>query len=120
MDEPFGTRDFITRWKMRSDLTRIWQKEKKTILFVTPDIAEAVQLSTRVLVMSKRPATLQTVIDVDFPCPRDLDLHKYLETRDQICAAMGVSLCIGESTAEPNRQPSGLIKNLAQFAASLR
>ena len=53
MDEPFGALDFITRLKMRSDLTRIWQSEKKTILFVTHDIEEAVQLSDRVLVMSQ-------------------------------------------------------------------
>ena len=59
MDEPFGALDFITRMKMRSDLMRIWQAEKKTILFVTHDIEEAVQLADRVLVMSRRPATIQ-------------------------------------------------------------
>ena len=62
MDEPFGALDFITRLKMRADLVRIWQSEKKTILFVTHDIEEAVQLADRVLVMSKRPATIQQII----------------------------------------------------------
>ncbi|RYD21510.1 MAG: ABC transporter ATP-binding protein, partial [Verrucomicrobiaceae bacterium] len=52
MDEPFGALDFITRLKMRADLVRIWQEEKKTILFVTHDIEEAVQLADTVLVMS--------------------------------------------------------------------
>ena len=52
MDEPFGALDFITRMKMRADLVRIWQREKKTILFVTHDIEEAVQLADRVFVMS--------------------------------------------------------------------
>src|SRR5207247_3523112 len=52
MDEPFGALDFITRLKMRADLTRIWQNERKTILFVTHDIEEAVQLADRVLVMN--------------------------------------------------------------------
>jgi NitT/TauT family transport system ATP-binding protein len=97
MDEPFGALDFITRLKMRADLIRIWQAEKKTILFVTHDIEEAVQLSDRVLVMSQRPATIQTVIQVDLPRPRDLDSRGYLATRDRIFEAMGMSLRIGES-----------------------
>ena len=97
MDEPFGALDFITRLKMRADLVRIWQSEKKTILFVTHDIEEAVQLADRVLVMSRRPATIQTIIPVELARPRDLDSPGYLETRDQIFAAMGMSLRIGES-----------------------
>ena len=97
MDEPFGALDFITRLKMRADLIRIWQSEKKTILFVTHDIEEAVQLSDRVLVMSKRPATIQTIVPVDLPRPRHLDSPGYLETRDCIFNAMGMSLRIGES-----------------------
>jgi len=95
MDEPFGALDFITRLKMRSDLIRIWQSEKKTILFVTHDIEEAVQLADRILVMSKRPATVQTVVKIDLPRPRDLDSPGYLEKRDQIFEAMGMSLRIG-------------------------
>ena len=99
MDEPFGALDFITRLKMRSDLTRIWQAEKKTILFVTHDIEEAVQLADRVLVMSKRPATIQEVVVIDLPRPRDLDSHGYLERRDHIFRAMGMSVRIGESAS---------------------
>ncbi|HEY1170003.1 MAG TPA: ABC transporter ATP-binding protein [Verrucomicrobiae bacterium] len=95
MDEPFGALDFITRLKMRSDLIRIWQAEKKTILFVTHDIEEAVQLSDRVVVMSRRPATVQTEIKVDLPRPRDLDSHGYIERRDEIFKAMGMSVRIG-------------------------
>ena len=99
MDEPFGALDFITRLKMRSDLTRIWQAEKKTILFVTHDIEEAVQLADRVLVMSMRPATIQEVVAIDLPRPRDLDSPGYLERRDHIFRAMGMSVRIGESAA---------------------
>ncbi len=95
MDEPFGALDFITRLKMRSDLIRIWQAEKKTVLFVTHDIEEAVQLSDRVVVMSRRPATVQTVIQVNLPRPRDLDSPGYIECRDQIFKAMGMSVRIG-------------------------
>jgi ABC-type nitrate/sulfonate/bicarbonate transport system ATPase subunit len=64
---------------MRTDLVRIWQSEKKTILFVTHDIEEAIQLADRVPVMSPRPATIQEVVDVDLPRPRDLDAPGYLE-----------------------------------------
>ncbi|MBA3385041.1 MAG: ABC transporter ATP-binding protein [Chthoniobacterales bacterium] len=96
MDEPFGALDFITRLKMRADLVRIWQSEKKTILFVTHDIEEAVQLADRVLVMSPRPATIQEEVRIDLPRPRDLDSPGYLEKRDQIFRVMGMSLRVGE------------------------
>jgi NitT/TauT family transport system ATP-binding protein len=96
MDEPFGALDFITRLKMRADLVRIWQSEKKTILFVTHDIEEAVQLADRVLIMSKRPATIQEVVEIDLPRPRDLDSPRYLEKRDEIFRIMGMSLRVGE------------------------
>lgn len=95
MDEPFGALDFITRLKMRSDLIRIWQSERKTVLFVTHDIEEAVQLADRVLVMSRRPATVQEAIQVDLPRPRDLDSAGYIEHRDRIFKAMGMSHTIG-------------------------
>ncbi len=95
MDEPFGALDFITRLKMRADLVRIWQSEKKTILFVTHDIEESVQLADRVVVMSRRPATVQTVIDVPLPRPRSLDSPGYLAARDRIFEAMGMSVELG-------------------------
>ena len=99
MDEPFGALDFMTRLKMRADLVRIWQSEKKTILFVTHDIEEAVQLADRVLVMSNRPATIQKIVEIDLPRPRDLDSPGYLEKRDQIFRLMGMSLRVGETAA---------------------
>jgi len=99
MDEPFGALDFLTRLKMRADLTRIWQSEKKTILFVTHDIEEAIQLADRVLVMSNRPATIQEIVNIDLPRPRDLDSTGYLEKRDRIFRVMGMSLRVGETAA---------------------
>ena len=95
MDEPFGALDFITRLKMRADLTRIWQEEKKTILFVTHDIEESVQLADRVVVMSQRPGTIRKQIEIDLPRPRDLDSPEYLEVRDEIFHTMGMSLKVG-------------------------
>ncbi|HEX8128480.1 MAG TPA: tryptophan 7-halogenase, partial [Pyrinomonadaceae bacterium] len=90
MDEPFGALDFLTRLKMRADLVEIWQRERKTVLFVTHDVEEAVQLSDRVVVMSKRPATISTIIDVKLPRPRDLDAPEYLSIRDEIFEVMGI------------------------------
>lgn len=92
MDEPFGALDFLTRLKMRNDLVRIWQAEHKTILFVTHDIEEAVQLADRVLVMSRRPATIQAEVRIDLPRPRDLDSPGYLERRDRIFEIMGMDV----------------------------
>ena len=62
MDEPFGALDFITRLKMRADLTRIWQEEKKTILFVTHDIEESVQLADGIVILTSRPGTIRKQI----------------------------------------------------------
>jgi NitT/TauT family transport system ATP-binding protein len=99
MDEPFGALDFLTRLKMRADLVRIWQSEKKTILFVTHDIEEAVQLADRVLVMSPRPGTIQEVVEINLRRPRDLNSAGYIEKRDAIFRVMGMSSRIGETAA---------------------
>jgi NitT/TauT family transport system ATP-binding protein len=92
MDEPFGALDYFTRFKMRADLVRIWQQEKKTILFVTHDIDEALQLADRVVVLRRRPATVEVAVPIDLPRPRDLNSPGYLQARDRILAAMGLSL----------------------------
>ena len=91
MDEPFGALDYITRFKIRADLIHIWETERKTILFVTHDIDEALQLADKVLVMSRRPATIREVVQVDLPRPRDLNTSSYLACRDRIFSAMGMS-----------------------------
>ncbi len=95
MDEPFGALDFITRLKMRADLSRIWQEEKKTILFVTHDIEESVQLADRVVVLSSRPGIIRKQIRIDLPRPRDLDSPEYLSVRDEIFHTIGMSLKVG-------------------------
>jgi len=89
MDEPFGALDYLTRLKMRADLVRIWQAEKKTIVFVTHDIDEAVQLADRVVVLTPRPARIAAVVPVALPRPRDMDAAGYLRARDRIFAALG-------------------------------
>jgi ABC-type nitrate/sulfonate/bicarbonate transport system ATPase subunit len=91
LDEPFGALDSITRLVMRSELLRIWQAERKTILFVTHDIEESVQLADRVVVMSARPARIRRSVDIDLPHPRDLSSRRYLELRDGIFEEIGLA-----------------------------
>jgi NitT/TauT family transport system ATP-binding protein len=91
LDEPFGALDSITRLTMRRELLRIWEAERKTIIFVTHDIDEAVQLADRVVVMSARPATIQQIVKIDIPHPRDISSPRYLELRDGIFQQIGLA-----------------------------
>jgi NitT/TauT family transport system ATP-binding protein len=70
LDEPFGALDNQTRGLMQELLLGIWEREKKTVLFVTHDIEEAIFLATRVLVMSARPGRIKTDLKIDLPYPR--------------------------------------------------
>ena len=91
LDEPFGALDSITRLTMRGELLRIWQAERKTVVFVTHDIDEAVQLADRVVVMSARPATIQQIVRIDIAHPRDISSPSYLALRDGILAQIGLA-----------------------------
>jgi NitT/TauT family transport system ATP-binding protein len=90
MDEPFGALDYFTRLAMRTDLVRIWQQERKTILFVTHDIDEALQLADRVVVMGPRPSTIVSIIAVDLPRPRFLNDDGVLKLRRDILSLLGL------------------------------
>lgn len=91
LDEPFGALDSITRLVMRSELLRIRRAEKKTILFVTHDIDESVQLADRVVVMSTRPATIRRIVEIDIPHPRDLSSPRYIALRDILFEEIGLA-----------------------------
>jgi NitT/TauT family transport system ATP-binding protein len=71
MDEPFGALDALTRDAMNVELLQIWKEMRKTILFITHSLTEAVFLSHRVFVMSSRPAQIKRTLVIDLPFPRD-------------------------------------------------
>ena len=91
LDEPFGALDSITRLTMRGELLRIWREERNTVIFVTHDIDEAVQLADRVAVMSGRPARIQETVAIDIPHPRDISSPRYLELRNGILEELGLA-----------------------------
>src|SRR5450432_585669 len=87
MDEPFGALDEIVRDRLNEQLLRIWDKTKKTVVFVTHSIPEAVFLSTRIVVMSPRPGRIHDVICCDFPRDRTLDIREtpeFLEVANRV------------------------------------
>jgi NitT/TauT family transport system ATP-binding protein len=87
MDEPFAALDAQTREFMQAELLKIWAQAKKTVLFITHQINEAVYLADRVVVMSARPGSVKEVFDVGFERPRTLALKRtpaFLEVEDRI------------------------------------
>jgi len=76
MDEPFGALDAMTREQMNLDLQRLWLDNRKTVLFITHSISEAVFLSDRVVVMSPRPGKIAAVVTIDLPRPRKLSMRE--------------------------------------------
>lgn len=87
MDEPFGALDVQTRDILQDELLNIWNKEQKTVLFVTHSIEEAIYLADRIAVISPRPATVDRIIDVPFERPRTEDIKsrpEFLEMRQEI------------------------------------
>ncbi|GAB4211225.1 MAG: ABC transporter ATP-binding protein [Synechococcales cyanobacterium] len=91
MDEPFGALDEITREKMNLELLRLWETTRKTIVFVTHSIQEAVFLSTRVVVMTPNPGQVAAIIPVDLPQPRTFDTWKqsrFFELSSQVLESL--------------------------------
>ncbi len=102
MDEPFGSLDAQTRETMQTELMRIWSIEKRTVLFVTHDIEEAIFLADRVIVMGKLPGRIVDIINVDFPRPRDENLRNsadFMEMRGRVGKALKCAASEGKTSA---------------------
>lgn len=84
MDEPFGALDAQTRYSMEEEIMKIWQKEKRTIIFVTNNIEEAVYLGDRIVLFSERPAKIKQIYINNLPRPRDMVSPEFMKMRTEI------------------------------------
>src|SRR5438045_7813392 len=82
MDEPFGALDAQTRETMQEEVTRLWERTKKTIVFVTHDIDEAVYLGDRIVVLTARPGRIKEEVKIDLPRPRSLEIKKSMQCHE--------------------------------------
>ena len=92
MDEPFGALDAQTRYLMQEELQRIWQAEKRTVIFVTNNIEEAIYLADRILVLSNCPATIKKEYKIDLPRPRKYTSPEFLALRKEITSIVDKTL----------------------------
>ena len=93
MDEPFGALDAQTRYNMEDEILRIWEQDKRTVIFVTNNIEEAVALGDRIVLFSKAPAHIKEIYDLrDFKKPRDNVSRRFLEVRDKISSNTDMAL----------------------------
>ena len=84
MDEPFGKLDAQTRYKMQEDLLKIWEQDKRTVIFVTNNIEEACYLGDRIVLLSDCPARVKEVYHIDIPRPRNLTGVDFMELRARV------------------------------------
>ncbi len=84
MDEPFGALDAQTRYQMEDEVLRIWEKEKRTVIFVTNNIEEAVYLGDRIILLSECPASVKEIYELSLPRPRDYVDPEFLRIREMI------------------------------------
>jgi len=84
MDEPFGQLDTSTRFYIENRLVEIWERTKRTVIFVTHNLEEAVYLAERILVMTQKPTRIKEEVIVDFPHPRDIAAPEFVEIRRRL------------------------------------
>ena len=92
MDEPFGALNAQTRYQMEEEVLRIWEKEKRTVIFVTNNIEEAVYLADRIVLLSQCPAHVKEIYEVNLPRPRDYVDPEFLALREAIEANTDLAL----------------------------
>jgi ABC-type nitrate/sulfonate/bicarbonate transport system ATPase subunit len=90
MDEPFSALDALMSLRMQTELRRILDEERHTVLLITHDVEEAIYLADRILVLSPRPTTIQTTFDVGLPHPRKLSDPRAQELREAILKELGL------------------------------
>jgi len=90
LDEPLGKLDAMTRESIRTDLQSLWMQKRPTVVFVTHSIEEAVQLSSRVCLVTPRPGRIDRVIDIDLPWPRDLDVKRSAKFAGYVADIQGI------------------------------
>ena len=91
MDEPFGALDAQTRYMMQEELQRIWSAEKRTVIFVTNNIEEALYLADRIIILTNCPATVKKEYIIDLPRPRNLVSEEFLALRKEITGILDSS-----------------------------
>lgn len=92
MDEPFGHLDAQTRYLMQEDLMKIWEKEKRTVVFVTNNIEEAIYLADRIVVMTNCPTRIKAEYSIDLPRPRNYVDSEFLKLREEISSIVDKAL----------------------------
>jgi len=92
MDEPFGAVDAQTRNKLQLELLNIWERDKKTVLFITHSVDEAVFLADRVIVFTARPGRIKEIINIDLPRPRDRTGPEANIFREQLLTSLGTEI----------------------------
>lgn len=92
MDEPFGHLDAQTRYLMEEEVLRIWEEDRRTVIFVTNNIEEAVYLADRVVVLSACPASIKAEYTIDMARPRNYTDTEFLELRQEISDTMDLAL----------------------------
>ncbi|WP_336057174.1 ABC transporter ATP-binding protein [Nitratireductor sp. CH_MIT9313-5] len=91
MDEPFGALDALTRVRLQDQLLDTWSKDKRTVMFITHDVDEAVYIAHRVIVLAANPGRLQEIIDVNLPFPRTEEIRlspEFTEIRNRVWRAV--------------------------------
>ncbi len=92
LDEPFGALDAQTRYSMEDEILKLWSKEKKTVLFVTNNIEEALYLGDRIVLLTSRPAKVKEIYEISLPRPRDMMDERFMALREEISSSMDLAL----------------------------